>query len=119
MYVNRDGSGNIIEVFAAEQFAGQEFVQLSVINAWKAANAASAINKSGFVSAMNVSLGGIVAANNYAKLYPLFMPSFDSNDWANASALLVDALNTAAITSTQYAAIKADAATYNIPLSLP
>jgi hypothetical protein len=91
-----------------------------------ASQAASAVaaaallpNRSGFIAAMNTALGGIIAANNYAKAYPLFMPTFDASDWINASAIIQNALSTAVITSGQYAAIKSASLTYNIPLTLP
>jgi len=92
---------------------------ISAQQAAAAALAAKQLNKAGFVQALTTAFGGIVAANTYARTYPLFMPAVESLDWVNVQALIIDASNTGAITPTQYAAIKAAAAANNVPITLP
>lgn len=93
--------------------------QVSTIQSSIAAAAQAALpNPTGFIEAVKVSLGGIVGANSLSVSYPLFFTTIQSGVWADAQALIVDALAKSVITSVQYASIKAAALQYNIPISL-
>ena len=92
-------------------------IQSSIAAAAAAAQAALP-NPTGFIEAVKVSLGGIVGANSLSVSYPLFFTTIQSGVWADAQALIVDALAKSVITSVQYASIKAAALQYNIPISL-
>ena len=85
-----------------------------------AAEAAVALlpNPEGFIAAIKTALGGIVGANTLAVPYPLFFPAVTARDWPDVQSLVIDAQTKAVINATQYAAIKAAAALYNIPITL-
>ena len=68
----------------------------------------------GFIQAVKIGLGGIVAVNGLATIYPLFFPAVQSQNWADTQALLNDALSKSVITSTQKTAILAAATAFNI-----
>ena len=127
-YKGMDGVANIgIVIVHPNGGSESRLISDSDVIAWIASGGAplpadAAIpspNRALFITAMTTALGGILAANNYAKAYPLFMPAFDAADWVNASAIIQNALATLVVTPTQYAAIKAAAVTYSIPLTLP
>lgn len=71
----------------------------------------------GFIQAVKVGLGGIVAVNSLATLYPLFFPAAQAQNWADVNLLLLDAKTKTVITLAQYNAILNLAVTYNIPLN--
>lgn len=76
-------------------------------------------NGPGFISAVKAALGGVLAANTLATLYPLFFPALQQGDWADVQAI-IEAANTAGhLTSTQYAAVKSATVANNIPVTLP
>lgn len=73
----------------------------------------------GFKADMVAVLGGIVAANNLLKAYPVFLTSLADMNWLNVKALVVDALSTGAITPQQYADFQAAFTANHIPVTLP
>jgi hypothetical protein len=72
----------------------------------------------GFLQAIKIGLGGIVAVNTLLIAYPAFLSAIQLSEWLDVQSLLIDALSKTAITPIQYAAIKSAAATYNIPVTL-
>jgi hypothetical protein len=75
-------------------------------------------NAVAFEQAVKVAVGGIIAANALMVAYPAFWPAVASSTWGDVQKLLKDALSKNIINQTQYNAIKADATTYHIPISL-
>jgi len=75
-------------------------------------------NGPAFTQAIKTGLGGIIAANVLATKYPLLSPAISLQNWADVQALIIDANTNLVINSTQYAAIKSAATTYNIPITL-
>jgi len=69
----------------------------------------------GFIQAVKTGLGGIVAVNNLATLYPLFFPAVQAQNWADVNLLLADALSKSVISAAQKTAILAAATAFNIP----
>jgi hypothetical protein len=86
-----------------------------------AAQAAAAllINPDGFAQSVKTAVGGILSANALMIAYPAFFPAIQEGQWADLSTLIIDANTKAVITPAQYAAIKAAAASNNIPVVLP
>lgn len=76
-------------------------------------------NINGFKSDMVSALGGIVAANELLKLYPMFTTSLADKSWANLSDLIENALLTSAITQQQYDDFQTAFDANNIPITLP
>ena len=72
----------------------------------------------GFIQAIKTALGGIVGANALAVPYPLFFAAVTAGDWPDVQALVIDAQTKSVINYTQYAAIKAAASNFNIPINL-
>jgi len=73
----------------------------------------------GFVSDIKTAVGGIVASNALARAYPLFYPALEKLMWADATALIVDAHTSGALTDQAYAMFKASAKARNLPINLP
>lgn len=76
-------------------------------------------NIAGFKADMVTVLGGIEAVNTLLKPYPVFLTSLADMNWANVSALVVDALSTSTITAQEYADFQAAFDANNIPITLP
>lgn len=72
----------------------------------------------GFEQAIKSAVGGILGANALAVAYPLFFGALQDQAWDDVQSMLVDASDQSAITATQYEAIKAATAQFNIPLTL-
>ena len=85
------------------------------------ATAAAALlpNPAGFTKAIKTGVGGIIEANALSVAYPLFFSTLQPLDWEDLQALILDAQSKYVITATQYAAIKAAATSFNIPVTLP
>lgn len=77
------------------------------------------IDVNGFTQACKTAAGGIVAANTLAKAYPLFFAAIEQQQWADVQTLIIDAHGDATLNDVDYAAFKAAAVTYNIPITLP
>lgn len=73
----------------------------------------------GFVDGIKEALGGIVAANVIARMYPLFYSSLQAGNFADVEALILDADSTGVLSKPQYAAFKELAITHRIPVTLP
>ena len=86
--------------------------------ATQAALNASLPQPTAFTQAIKDCLGGIVAANALAVACPLLLPAIASGHWDDVQALIIDAQITNVINAAQYAAIKAAATTFNIPIIL-
>lgn len=76
-------------------------------------------DRAGFTQAVKAAVGGIVASNALAKLYPLFYPAVQEGNWDDVRALIIDAHNTGALTDLQYAGFKIMVVNYHLPISLP
>lgn len=72
----------------------------------------------GFEKAIKSAVGGILGANALAVAYPLFFVTAQNQAWEDVQAILVDAEAKGVISATQYEAIKAAAAQFNIPVTL-
>ena len=70
----------------------------------------------GFVAAIKTEIGIIAAASITGSA--LMFSALQIGEWADASALIDNALTLTQITTAQHAAIKAAALTYNVPLTL-
>lgn len=75
-------------------------------------------NGRGFSQAIKSAFGGIKQSNILARKYPLLHPALNEQNWPDVQDLIIDALQSNTITQAQYDAIKAIAATYNIPVTL-
>ena len=73
----------------------------------------------GFIQSLKNALGGIVAANSFAKSYPLFTVAVSASNWPDVQALIIDAHATAVFNDNQYSAVKTAAILHNIPVILP
>jgi hypothetical protein len=71
----------------------------------------------GFLQAIKIGMGGIVAVAALPNAWAL-TAAINANQWPDVQSLVVDALAKTNITATQYAAIKAAATTFNIPVTL-
>ena len=76
-------------------------------------------NPAAFNAAIKTGVGGIIEANTLSVAYPLFFATIEQQNWTDVQALILDAQSKAVITAEQYAAIKAAAASFNIPVILP
>jgi len=76
-------------------------------------------NGDGFISALKLELGGIVAVNALMVAYPAFLPAVQAAGWTDVQALILHAAARGAISQTQYDAFKAAAAAHHIPVTLP
>ena len=85
----------------------------------EAAKQAALPNPQGFVQAVKTGLGGIVAANALSVAYPLFFAAVNALEWADVQELILDAQSKAIVNPAQYAELKAAAAQFNIPITLP
>ena len=72
-----------------------------------------------FASAIKASVGGILVANQLMQAYPAFFPAIQSAQWKDVQDLILDAQSKGVISTSQYSGIKAAAAGYNIPITLP
>lgn len=72
----------------------------------------------GFVQAIKADIGGILTANKLMQSYPAFFPAIQVQNWPDVQTLLIDALNTGALSAQQYASIKQEAANFHIPITL-
>jgi len=79
---------------------------------------ASLPNPVGFTQAIKSELGGIVAVNTLVVAYPLFFDAVATQQWADVKALIIDAKAKNVVSTIQYAAIKAAATAFNIPITL-
>jgi len=84
----------------------------------QAALNASLPNPTAFTQAIKLELGGIVSVNALAVAYPLFFDAIATQQWSDVKALVLDAQSKNVISIIQYAAIKAAALSFNIPLNL-
>ena len=73
-------------------------------------------NVSGFASAIKSEIGIVAAASITGSA--LMFSALQIGEWADASALIDNALNIGQITTEQHSAIKAAALTFNVPLTL-
>jgi hypothetical protein len=73
----------------------------------------------GFAQAVKAGVGGIVAANALATSYPLFFAAVQAQQWADVQALILDAQAKGVLNSGQYAAFKAAAEQFHVPVTLP
>ena len=71
---------------------------------------------SGFIQAIKAQIGIVAAASITGSA--LMFSALQIGEWADASALIENALTLGQITTAQHASIKAAALTFNIPLSL-
>jgi len=84
----------------------------------QAAIIAALPNSAGFAQAIKSDLGGILAVNAISAAYPLFFDAIATQQWSDVKALVLDAQSKNVINTTQYAAIKSAALSFNIPLEL-
>jgi hypothetical protein len=80
--------------------------------------AAAVPNGENFIQSVKTAVGGILAANALMTVYPAFFPAIQQQQWQDVQALIIDAHSKNVINDGQYAAIKAQAATNNIPVTL-
>ena len=71
----------------------------------------------GFVQAVKIGLGGILAINNMPGASLVFA-AMQAQQWADVQVLVVDAKDKSILTLGQYDAIKSAAALFNIPIVL-
>lgn len=69
----------------------------------------------GFIQTIKIGLGGIMAVNSLAIVYPLFFAAVQSGEWDDVRDLVIDAKTKSVITTAQYNAIKSAAEAANIP----
>lgn len=84
----------------------------------QAALNASLPNPTAFTQAIKECLGGIVATNALAVACPLLLPTITAGHWDDVQELIRDAQSKSILNTTQYAAIKAAATAFNIPINL-
>jgi len=70
-----------------------------------------------FAESVKDALGGIVGISNLPSA-ALFFAAVQTQTWVDTMALIQDAKNKSVISADQYAAIKAAATTFNIPITL-
>jgi hypothetical protein len=73
----------------------------------------------GFEQAIKSGVGGVLAANALAVVYPLFFAAVEKGNWLDVQTLVLDANAKAVLSPTQYTQFQAAAITFRIPIVLP
>ena len=73
----------------------------------------------GFEQAIKNGVGGILAANALAVVYPLFFAAVEKGNWPDVQTLILDAKAKAVLSAAQYAQFQTSAAQFNTKMVLP
>ena len=119
MFIGRNADGTIYGLWTVRQWDGQEELADGSPEIIAFLKPVVIIDGSGFAQAIKAGVGGIVAANALAIVYPLFFSAVELANWPDVQALILDAQTKSVLNQTQYAAFKTAAAAFNIPIELP